>query len=623
MSAIDLPGAPTPDATVLGRLLVIQQAIDAMPDEAHIAAFVGRALASLPGVAEAHLALYGHTGAPSAPPSDSMAELKARCEREAAPFPVLNFMRRQGGPQFSPMYSPMCFPIDAADRRLGWLLLRIDDGAALRPYAAFLGNIAGTLARTLAARHYRERLAQANEELRQARDGLELRVAERTRELEYRATHDQLTGLANRALLLDRLRGAIAAAQREGRVVAVVYLDLDSFSFVNTGLGNACGDEFLREIGRRLARLVRDNDTVARIGSDEFVILLAGLDSAERSSGPLNAMLAAVREPVPLADRETVVTCSIGAAIYPLDGEEAEMLLRRANSAMLRAKSSGKDGIQLYASTRDAAVAERIELETELRRAVPAGELVLHYQPKLDLATGVLSGAEALVRWEHPKRGLLPPGRFIPLAEDSSLIVTLGESVLLQACLQARIWHEAGLRDKTVAVNLAARQLRDASIVDTVKSALQSTGLPPSSLELEITESAIIHDLGRATGLLHQLKALGVALSIDDFGTGYSSLSALRSFPVDKLKIDRSFIHEIDTSASAAAVVLAVISFARTLGMRVIAEGVETAGQAEFLQRHGCDEIQGYLVARPLPSQEVLECFRRVGSMPWRAPGTA
>jgi EAL domain-containing protein (putative c-di-GMP-specific phosphodiesterase class I) len=290
---------------------------------------------------------------------------------------------------------------------------------------------------------------------------------------------------------------------------------------------------------------------------------------------------------------------------------------------MLRAKSSGKDGIQLYASTRDAAVAERIELETELRRAVPAGELVLHYQPKLDLQSGALSGAEALVRWAHPKRGLLPPGRFIPLAEDSSLIVTLGESVLLQACLQARIWHEAGLRDKTVAVNLAARQLRDAGFVDTVKSVLQTTGLPPSSLELEITESAIIHDIDRATGLLHQLKALGVALSIDDFGTGYSSLSALRSFPVDKLKIDRSFIHEIDTSASAAAVVLAVISFARTLGMRVIAEGVETAGQAGFLQRHGCDEIQGYLVARPLPSQEVLERFRQPVVMPWRAPGAA
>jgi diguanylate cyclase (GGDEF)-like protein len=606
-AVLEQPGAPALDPTVLGRLLVIQQAIDAMPDEVHIASFVSRALESLPGVAEAHVDLDGYTTAPSA----YMAALKERCAAECSPVPVLNFMRHlKTGIQ--------CFPIGTLGRRFGWLLFRVDDDEALRPYVAFLSNIASTLARTLVARHYRERLALANDELREARDGLELRVAERTRELEYRATHDQLTGLSNRPLLIDRLQAAICNAQREGRMVAVVYLDLDSFTFINTGLGNACGDQFLRETARRLARLVRDSDTVARIGSDEFVILLSGLESIERSSARLNAMLAAVREPVPLAGQETVVTCSIGAAVYPLDGEEAELLLRRANSAMLRAKNSGKDSIQLYASTRDAAVAERIELETELRRAMPAGELILHYQPKLDLASGGLVGAEALVRWDHPKRGLLPPSSFIPLAEDSALIVALGERVLQQACLQARIWHESGLGDRTVAVNLAARQLRDARIVDTVKLALQSTGLMPSSLELEITESSIMVDIGHATGLLHQLKDLGVTISIDDFGTGYSSLSALRNFPVDKLKIDRSFIHEIETVPSAAAVVLAVISFARTLGMRVIAEGVETVGQAAFLEHHGCDEIQGYLVARPLPSAQLLERFRQPVQMPWR-----
>jgi EAL domain-containing protein (putative c-di-GMP-specific phosphodiesterase class I) len=385
-------------------------------------------------VTEAHVHIEGHTAAPDA----WMAALKARCEHDGSPVPVLNFMRHRGT-------GVHCFPIDEPGRRLGWLLLKVDDDEALRPYVPFLGNIAGNLGRILCARHVQQRLASANEELREARDGLEQRVAERTRELEYRATHDQLTGLANRALLIDRLRGA-----------------------------------------------------------------------------------------------------------------------------------------------------------------------------KLDLVTGVFAGAEALVRWEHPRRGLLPPSHFIPLAEDSALIVALGERVLLQACLQARIWRESGLGDKTVAVNLAARQLRDGRIVDTVRQALQTTGLMPSRLELEITESSIMHDIGHATALPHELKALGVAISIDDFGTGYSSLSVLRNLPADKLKIDRSFIHEIETVPSAAAVVLAVISFARALGMRVIAEGVETAGQAAFLQRHGCDEIQGYLMARPLPSEQLLECFRRPAAMPWK-----
>ncbi|WP_081897501.1 bifunctional diguanylate cyclase/phosphodiesterase [Massilia sp. BSC265] len=593
-----------PSATVMGRLLVIQQAIDALPDDARLADFVRRALGGIPGIADAHVHLEGRTTAPTG----AIAALLERCGGGAGPVPVPNLQRNIGR-------EGHCFPIRTPDQHFGCLVVQIADEQALRPYRDFLGNISSTISRVLATRVYQARLEQLNEELRQARDQLELRVAERTRQLEYHATHDLLTGLANRPLMIDRLHAAISHARRDARVLVVVYLDLDSFSFMNTGLGIACGDAFLRETAHRLCRVVPDCDAVARIGSDEFVILLSGLESVERSGHWLHEMLAAVREPVRLEGKDVVVTGSIGASVYPFDGEDPELLLRRANSAMHRAKRSGKDSVQFYASTRDAAVAGRMELEAELREAIPGGQLVLHYQPKLDLQTGAWYGAEALVRWQHPKRGLLPPGEFIPLAEESSLIVILGEYVLAQACRQAAHWHRSGLAGKSVAVNVAARQLRDRRIVDVVATVLRDTGLHPGCLELEITESSIMHDLEYASSLIHELKALGIRISIDDFGTGYSSLSALRYFRVDKLKIDRSFVKEIESDQSAAAVALAVISFARTLGMQVNAEGVETPGQANFLQQHGCDEIQGYLLSRPLPAAQ-LEALYRAGNPP-------
>lgn len=600
--------ADSPSAAVLGRLLVIQQAIDAIPDELRIADFVRRAMSAVPGIADAFLYLKGVNQ-----PEPALAGLLESCCGEVPREPAQNLLR-----QLAP--DLQCFPMYAPGQHLGCLAIRVADAAALRPYLPFLSNISSAIHRIIEARRYQARLAEANEALRVARDTLEMRVAERTRELEHRATHDQITGLANRALLVDRMQGAILNAQHEGSLVAVVYLDLDGFSFMNTGLGNACGDAFLCETARRLARLVRDSDTVARIGSDEFVVLLCGLDSAGRSSVLLSAMLAAVREPVRLAGKDVVLTASIGACIYPLDGDEPEPLLRRANTAMHRAKAQGKDNVQFYASARDAAVAERMELESELRRAIPAGELVVHYQPKLDVASNRFVGAEALVRWQHPTRGLLPPGQFIPIAEDSALIVALGEHVLRQACLHARLWQDASTgaaRELTVAVNVAARQLRERRIVETVRAVLRDTGLRPACLELEITESSIMHDLEHATALLHELKGLGVTISIDDFGTGYSSLSALRNFPADKLKIDRSFVHEIETVPSAAAVALAVISFARTLGMRVNAEGVETLGQADCLKKHDCDEIQGFLLARPVPAGEILALFSQPGLPGW------
>jgi diguanylate cyclase (GGDEF)-like protein len=598
-------------AAVLGRLLVIQQAIDAMPDDTRLAAFVRRALADIPGIADAHVHLKGSTTAPS----PAIAALLERCNGGATGTPEANLQRSIG-------HDGYCFPIHAPGQHFGCLVVQTVDERAFRPYRDFLGNISSTISRVLASRLYLSRLEQLNQELRASRDCLELRVAERTRELEYRATHDLLTGLANRPLLIDRLQAAMSHARRDGTVLVVVYLDLDSFSFMNTGLGNAAGDAFLLETAQRLCRVVPDCDAVARIGSDEFVILLVGLEGVERSATCLHEMLAAVRAPVRLAGKEVVVTASIGASVFPSDGEDPELLLRRANSAMHRAKRSGKDGVQFYASTRDAAVAERMELEAELREAIPAGELVLHYQPKLDLRSGAWRGAEALVRWQHPRRGLLFPAEFIPLAEESALIVALGEHVLAQACREAARWHRDGLQGKSVAVNVAARQLRDRRIVDLVREVLADTGLDPGCLELEITESSIMHDLAFASSLMRELKALGVSISIDDFGTGYSSLSALRNFPVDKLKIDRSFVHEVETDQSAAAVALAVISFARTLGMCVNAEGVETPGQACFLRQHACDEIQGYLLSRPLPAAELEALYRRGDPPPWHPHGT-
>jgi diguanylate cyclase (GGDEF)-like protein len=597
-------------AAVLGRLLVMQQAIDALADEQCIAAFTERALLAMPGVRQAYVHLHGHTH----PPDQAVEQLLAQCEREvghARPRKVFKTADRT---------HVHCFSIETPTRKFGILLVVAVDDALLRPYVPFLGNTANTISRVLEARLYEARLAKANEELRRERDDLEIRVGERTRELAFHATHDQLTGLANRALLIDRLQQAIATGQRLARMVAVVYIDLDSFKFVNTGLGSACGDQFLQETARRLAALVRDDDTVARIGSDEFVILLNGLENAARSVARLNALLAVVREPVVLDGKDVVVHCSVGVCFYPPDGDTPEILLRRANAAMHRAKESGKDNIQFYAAGRDAVVTERMDLETELRQAIAADSLVLQYQPKLDLDSGKLVGAEALVRWMHPTKGMILPSRFIPLAEESTLIVALGERVLVQACRQAKLWQDAGLEGACVSVNLAPRQFRVGDIVDTVARALQTTGLDPGRLELEITESSIMHAVDHMTTVMHRLKQLGVSISIDDFGTGHSSLSALRNFPLDKLKVDRAFVHEIETEPNAAAVALAVISIAKSLHMRVIAEGVETAGQADFLKQHQCDEIQGFLIAPPLPADRLQAMLGMPGPFGWQAP---
>lgn len=594
-------------ADVLGRLLVVQQALDALPDEIRLGEFVRQALMTVPGVRDVLMYIRGSM-IPSNAEFDEICEQYERTWRTSS-SPDFSMLSDQPGVHY--------FPARTASHLFGLLIVHVADEVLLRPYLDFLNNIANAIGMVLETRLYQSQLSQANEELRKARDELEIRVAERTQELVYLATHDQLTGLANRALLVDRLQNAISFGKRYRRTVAVMYLDLDSFTYVNTGLGTVLGDELLKEMARRLSSIVRENDTVARVGSDEFVILLTDLENTEGSSARLMAILAAVRKPMNLAGKEIMVTGSIGACFYPFDGDDYEILLQRANAAMRRAKASGRDCLHFFAADRDLALAERMELEMELRQAIPRGELVMHYQPKLELRTGKIVGTEALVRWRHPRRNLMFPTSFIPIAEESTLIVALGEWTLLQACLQARIWQEARIDGAAVAVNLSARQFRDNHIVGTVRKVLQDTGLEPWRLEMEITEGSIMHDIDQVIALMTELKQLGVTISIDDFGTGYSSMSYLRSFPADKLKIDQTFVHDIETTANAAAVARAVIAFAKSLHLKVVAEGVETVGQAVFLLENGCDEIQGFLVARPQPVEELQELLSRPFPLPW------
>lgn len=438
-----------------------------------------------------------------------------------------------------------------------------------------------------------------------------------TRELAYLSTHDRLTGLANRALLVDRLQLAMSYARRYKRLVAVVYLDLDRFKSVNDSLGTTAGDDVLKETARRLLANLRDNDTVARVGSDDFILVLSDQDSVAGTTDKLARLRAALSEPFDLGGRDIVVTASIGCSFYPGDGEDHETLLRRANAAMYRAKDMGRDVIRFFAPGLDAASLQAVELESELRRAIARGELRLYYQPQLELRTGKLVGLEALMRWQHSQRGLIPAAQFIPIAEDSGLIVSMGEWALREACRQAKLWQDAGIEGAAVAVNLSARQFRDKNIVYTVRRILRDSGLEPARLELEITESSIMHDIEEVIAIMLEFKLLGVMLSIDDFGTGYSNLNYLRRFPVDKLKIDQSFVRDAELAASAASIARAVIVIGHSLRLQVIAEGVETVGQASFLRQNGCDQIQGFLIARPQPAEELRELLSRTSLLPW------
>jgi diguanylate cyclase (GGDEF)-like protein/PAS domain S-box-containing protein len=423
-------------------------------------------------------------------------------------------------------------------------------------------------------------------------------------EMAHSAQHDFLTGLPNRMLLNDRVSQAISAAPRHMKKVAVLFLDLDGFKHINDSLGHPIGDKLLQSIAKRLVDSVRASDTVSRQGGDEFVVLLAEMEQPEDAAITARRMLQLVAEPHSIDQHELHVTTSIGVSVYPDDGQDAETLIKNADTAMYQAKENGRQSYKFFKPVMNVRAVERQSIEESLRRAVERQEFSLHYQPKINIRTGEISGAEALLRWSHPIRGPVSPAQFIPVAEDCGLILPIGNWVLREACTQARAWLDAGLPLGTMAVNISAMEFRDDNFLDNVFATLEETNLDPRSLELELTESVLMKRAESAASVLKALRAGGVQVAVDDFGTGYSSLSYLRKFPIDALKIDQSFVRQITSAPDDTTIVTAVISMGRSLRLRVVAEGVETREELGFLQEHLCDEAQGYYFSRPvLPGQ--------------------
>jgi diguanylate cyclase (GGDEF)-like protein/PAS domain S-box-containing protein len=423
-------------------------------------------------------------------------------------------------------------------------------------------------------------------------------------EMSHLAQHDVLTDLPNRLLLSDRLTQAILLAHRNHNQLALLFLDLDGFKHINDSLGHAVGDKLLQSVAARLSGCVRKSDTVSRQGGDEFVILLPTVTHAADAAVSAAKIIADLKKEHTIGEHRLRITASIGLSNYPDDGEDAETLIKNADTAMHHAKQNGRDNYQFFRPDMTLQAIERQSLEGELRYALEREELLLHYQPKVNLKTGAITSVEALIRWQHPERGLLLPGQFLTIAEDTGMIVGIGQWVLSEACRQTREWLDAGLRAVPVAVNISSLEFRSEHFVEGVRVALTNTRLDPKYLELELTETVLMRHSESTTSALEQLKAIGVRLAVDDFGTGYSSLSYLTRFPIDTLKLDRSFVHDIVASSDDAIVVSAIINMGKSLKHRVIAEGVETPEQLAFLQAHGCDEGQGYYFSRPLVAQQ-------------------
>jgi len=444
------------------------------------------------------------------------------------------------------------------------------------------------------------------------RDGLEtgavfvLRDATRTRamtkEITHAAEHDFLTGLPNRILLNDRISHVIARALHSHLAVAVLFLDIDGFKHINDSLGHAVGDRLLESIAKRLSACLRSIDTVSRQGGDEFIVLLSEMTEIDHALMSAKRLLAAVAEPHFIDGHDLQVTTSIGISVYPDDGLDAETLIKNADTAMYQAKANGRQGYQFFKPAMNVRAVERQSIEESLRRAVERQEFILHYQPKINVATGAITGVEALLRWQHPVRGLVPPAQFIPVAEDCGLILSIGDWVLREACAQAKTWADAGLPPVKIAVNVSGIEFQDISFANRLFKILEESGLPAGALEVELTESVLMKRSEHAIAVLGALHEHGVTLAIDDFGTGYSSLSYLRRFPIDVLKIDQSFIRQISSDGDESVIVTAVIGLAKNLKLSVVAEGVETREELEFLRAQGCDEVQGYYFSRPVPA---------------------
>ena len=454
---------------------------------------------------------------------------------------------------------------------------------------------------------------ELNARLRAARRILDLQadLVSARESLRMQATHDYLTGLPNRLLFSDRLTQRLAQCRRSKQSLAVLYLDLDRFKLINDTFGHSFGDRVLNSVATRLTSCLREIDTLARMGGDEFTILLNEVDTPDGASETARRILETLCAPFSIDDRELFVTASIGISMFPHSGRDVETLVQNADSAMYQAKKQGKNSCHLFAESPRASSLATMTVETSLRKAIERNELVVYYQPLVDMKSSQVMGSEALIRWQHPEHGLLPPGHFIPVAEETGLICPISDLVVETACMQNKAWQQAGYDPLTVAVNVSARQFHQDTLVHSVTKALQKSHLDPWYLELELTESIMMQDSDATIKVLKRLKDMGIRISIDDFGTGYSSLSYLKRFPIDSVKIDRSFIQDITANSDDAAIAAAVIAMAHSLKLTVIAEGVETLEQLQLLQSLQCDEMQGYFVSPAVPADDFIEIVRR------------